>query len=274
MLRDGADAQYVAALDKRTGKLAWKTSRPPMDADTPYEKKAYSTALVVESAGRRQAMVPGAQWVGSYDPETGIELWRIRHGRGFSVAPCPVGGHGMVYLSTGCNQAELLAVRTDGRGDVTETHLVWWAKEQVATMLSLVLVGDEAYCVSDRGVVSCWDAHRGTLHWRHRIGGTHLASPIYAEGRLYFFGWEGKTTVLRAGREYLLLAENELEGNVAATPAVASGALVIRTDHFLYCVAGASGGSAVTEKSTQVGHRVLPKGSIGGRALGARAAGL
>jgi outer membrane protein assembly factor BamB len=243
LVRDGADTQYVAALDKQTGRLVWKTSRPPMDADTPFEKKAYSTPLVVESAGQRQAIVPGAQWVCSYDPETGREFWRIRHGKGFSVAPRPVAGHGMVYISTGCNQAELLALRIDGRGDVTDTHIAWRAKEQVPTMSSPLLVGDEVYCVSDRGVVSCWDAHRGTLQWRHRIGGNYLASPIYAEGRLYFFSWEGKTTVLQAGRKYLPLAENELDGNVAATPAVASGSLVIRTDRFLCCVAASSGQS-------------------------------
>jgi outer membrane protein assembly factor BamB len=241
LVRDGADAQYVAALNKQTGELRWKTARPPMEADTPYEKKAYSTPLVVESAGQRQAIVPGAQWVCSYDPETGTELWRIRHGKGFSVAPRPVAGHGMAYISTGCNQAELLALRIDGRGDVTDTHIVWRAKGPVPTMSSPLLVGDEVYCVSDQGIASCWDARRGKLHWRRRIGGTHLASPIHAEGRLYFFSWEGKTTVLRAGREYIPLAENELEGHVAATPAVASGGLVIRTDRFLYYVAASVG---------------------------------
>jgi len=236
LVRDGCDAQYVAALDKGTGKVLWRTDRPPMQTETRYEKKAYSTPLVVEAGGRVQIVAPGAQWVCSYDPADGREIWRVRHGRGFSLAPSAVYGHGMVYVATGCNVAELWAIRVDGGGDVTRTHVAWRAKGQIPLMSSPVLAGKELYCVSDDGIVSCFDAAGGKVHWRERIGGNHLASPLYADGKLYFFNWEGRTTVLKPGTEFVRLADNPLEGPLAATPAVAGRAIFLRTDAHLYCV--------------------------------------
>jgi len=236
LVRDGSDAQYVAALDKTTGKTAWRTDRPPVQTETSYEKKAYSTPLVIQAAGRTQIAVPGAQWVCSYDPADGSEVWRVRHGRGYSLAPSPVYGRGMVYVCTGYQVAELLAIRVDGRGDVTDTRVAWKAKGQVPLVSSPILVGDELYCASDSGIVSCFDAESGKLHWRERIGGNHLASPLAADGRLYFFNREGKTTVLKPGKHFVRLAENPLEGPLAATPAVAERAIYLRTDAHLYCI--------------------------------------
>ena len=166
----------------------------------------------------------------------GKELWRVRHGRGYSIAPRPVFGHGMVFICTGGYHADLMAIRVDGLGDVTASHVVWKASGPIPLMSSPVLVGDELYCVSDNGVASCFDARNGKLHWRDRIGGTHLASPLAAEGRLYFFDQEGKATVLRVGREFVRLAESRLEGPLAAAPAVAGGAVFLRADRRLYCL--------------------------------------
>jgi hypothetical protein len=223
-------------LDKNTGKTVWKTDRPPMETDSRYEKKAYATPLVVEAGGRTQIIVPGAQWVCSYDPGTGSEIWRVRHGKGFSLAPSPVYGHGLVYVSTGCHVAELWAIRVDGHGDASDTHVAWRGKGQIPLMSSPILMGNEVYCVSDGGIVSCFDAASGKLHWRERIGGNHLASPLGAGGKLYFFSWEGKTTVLLPGKKFTRLAENQLEGPLVATPAVAGSAIYLRTDAHLYCI--------------------------------------
>lgn len=236
LVRDGADVQYVAAVNKNTGRLAWKTGRPPIDAATGNEKKAYSTPLVIEAAGRWQAIVPGAQWVCSYDPATGEELWRVRHGRNYSVAPRPVFAHGMVYLSTGCPAPELWAIRVDGQGDVSGTHVAWRAKGSIPSMSSPLAVGGAIYCVSDNGIASCFDARTGQRLWRRRLGEEHVASPIFAEGRVYCFSRAGKTTVLQAGPQFVQLAENQLEGAVIATPAVAAGAIFLRTDARLYCI--------------------------------------
>lgn len=234
LVRDGADAQYVAALDKRTGRLAWKTMRPPLQGKTGNEKKSFSTPLVIDWAGRPQVIVPGAEWFCAYNPLNGEELWRVHHGKNFSLASRPVFGNGLVYLDTGCPRAQLWAVRPDGHGDVSDTHVVWRVKAAIPTMSSPVLAGKEIYCVSDTGIVSCLDALTGKEHWRHRIGENYTASPIYAEGRLYFFGREGQTTVIRAGKEYAELAVNELESPIIATPAVAGRAIFVRTDMHVY----------------------------------------
>ena len=235
LVRDGCDKQYVAALDKQTGQTVWKADRPPIEAP-PDARKAFSTPLVIQADGATQMIVPGAHWVVSYDPATGREIWRVRHGKGFSLAPRPVYGQGMVYICTGCHVAQLWAIRVDGRGDVTNTHVVWKATEEIPIMSSPLLVGREIYSVSDRGIVFCLDALTGKVHWRYRAPGTYLASPLYADGRVYFFNRDGKTTVLRAGTELEMLAENQLEGSVTASPAVAGNAILLRTDSHLYCI--------------------------------------
>jgi hypothetical protein len=236
LVRDGAGAPYVAALDKRTGRTAWKTGRPPMTAEDKYRVKAYSTPLVVEAGAQAQAIVPGAQWVAAYDPANGREIWRVRHGKGYSLVPRPVYAQGMVYVCTGYEAPELWAIRIDGQGDVTTTHVAWKARRQIPGVASPLATGREVYCVSDTGIASCFDAIGGQLIWRERIGREYRASPISADGRLYLFGWDGRTTILAAGRQFRRLAENPLDGSLAATPAVAGRAIYVRTATHLYCL--------------------------------------
>jgi len=234
LVRDGRDAQFVTALDKETGRTVWKTDRPPIAASSGNLKKSFVTPLLVRAGGRSQLISPGAHWVVSYEPGTGKEFWRVRHGEGFSIGSCPVFGHGLVCFSTGCMKPQLWAVRVDGEGDVTGTHVAWKTPRQVPVMSSPVLAGDELYWVSDDGLASCADARSGQVHWQERLGGSHLASPLCAEGRLYFFNRDGKTTVLKAGKTFEVLAENPLEGPLVATPAVVDRAIFLRTDTSLY----------------------------------------
>jgi hypothetical protein len=165
---------------------------------------------------------------------TGKELWRARHGDGYSGGSSPVFGHGLAIFSTGHTKAELVAVRADGRGDVTATHIAWRTLRQVPVMSSPVLAEDEVYWVSDEGMATCGDARTGEIRWQERLSGLHLASPLYAEGRVYFFAQDGRTTVVRAGKQFEKLAENRIEGTVTATPAIVDGAIFVRTDTRLY----------------------------------------
>jgi hypothetical protein len=142
----------------------------------------------------------------------------------------------MVYVCTGYEAPELWAIRIDGKGDVTETHVAWKANRQIPGVASPLVIGREVYCVSDTGIASCFDAISGKLVWRERIGREYRASPISADGRLYLFGWDGRTTILAAGRQFQRLAENRLEGSLAATPAVAGRAIYVRTATHLYCL--------------------------------------
>lgn len=234
VVRDGCDAQFVAGLDKGSGRTVWRTPRPPVDAELPVLKKSFSTPLVIEVEGRQQVVTIGPHWVAAYEPATGQEIWRARHGTGYSIAPRPVYGHGMVYVCTGGYVAQLLAIRVDGRGDVSQTHVAWTATQQVPLMASPLLVGRELYFVSDSGIASCLDAISGKTHWRERLGGNYAASPFAADGRIYFVSREGKTTVLRPGTQWVRLAENRLQAAVIATPAIGDHAIFLRSDTHLY----------------------------------------
>jgi outer membrane protein assembly factor BamB len=131
----------------------------------------------------------------------------------------------------------VFAIRPDGAGDITESHVVWSVRKAVPNNPSPLLVRDELYMVSDKGVASCLDARTGTLRWRERLGGNFSASPIFADDRIYFFSEEGVTTVLAPGRHFRKLATNKLDGRIMASPAISGSAIYVRTDQHLYCIA-------------------------------------
>ena len=228
---DGSPEAFVVALDKRTGKVRWKTSRrDPAD-------QAYSTPLVIRVGDRDQLVSVGAYRATAYDPLTGKEIWRVGYADGFSNVPRPVFGHGLVYIATGFQQPSLLAVRADGAGDVTKTHIAWTLKRGAPLTPSPLLVGDELFVVNDGGIASCLDAKTGATHWVQRIGGAFSASPVFADGRVYFLSEEGTSTVLAAGKEFRKLAESTLDGAILASMAVSERSIFIRTMSHLYRVA-------------------------------------
>ncbi len=225
---DGRDVQYLAALDKMTGKIRWKRNREGY--------LAYATPLIVRAPGGDQVISPGAFRTVAYEPRTGKEIWQVRYGDGFSNVPRPVYGNGLVYLCTGFQQPSLLAVRTDGRGDVTRSHIAWSLTRGAPLTPSPLLVGDELYLISDNGIASCVDARSGKEHWRVRMDGNFSASPLYGDGRIYFLSEEGESTVIAPGRQYKLLATNRLEGQTLASMAVSGDSIFIRTRTHIYCL--------------------------------------
>lgn len=225
---DGHDTAFVMAVDKQTGTVRWKTTRR-----TPFHQ-AYSTPLVIRVGDRDQVVSIGAFRAGAYDPDTGQEIWRVTYGDGFSNVPRPVYGHGLVYIATGFQEPSLLAVRPDGTGDVTRSHVAWTLRRAAPHTPSPLLVGNELYTVSDLGVATCLDAKTGDVHWRERLGGNYSASPVYADGRIYFQSEEGQTTVVAPGREFRVLGKSELDGATLASMAVAHGSLFLRTQTHLY----------------------------------------
>jgi outer membrane protein assembly factor BamB len=235
---DGFDYQYVVALDKRTGRTVWKTDRT-LDygtADGDF-KKAYCTPAVFEHHGRLQLVSPAAVGTVAYNPLTGAELWKVYHG-GFNPAARPLYSHGVVIISTE-GGLRLLAVRPDGTGDVTKTHIAWTCNKGTPTRPSQLIVGDHLYMVSDQGIVSCLDVTTGTPAWTQRMGGRHSASPIHAAGRIYFFDEDGKSRVIESSpRAFRLVAENQLETGCMASPAVIGDSLIIRTKTHLYRIEG------------------------------------
>jgi outer membrane protein assembly factor BamB len=223
---DGLEAQFVVALDKATGKVRWKKTREGY--------QAYTTPLVVPLATGDQMISPGAFRAVAYDPQTGKEIWQVRYGEGFSNVPRPVYGDGLVFICTGFQQPSLLAVRLDGRGDVTKSHIAWTLKRGVPFTPSPLLVGTELYLISDNGIATCLDAKTGNPYWQVRLGGNHSASPIYADGRIYFLSEEGESVVIAPGKLFKALAQNQLDGQTLASMAVSGGSIFIRSQTHLY----------------------------------------
>jgi outer membrane protein assembly factor BamB len=225
---DGSDDAYVVALDQRTGKVRWKAQRrEPFD-------QAYATPLVIRVGDVDQVVSPGAYRAAAYEVMTGREVWRVSYGSGFSNVPRPVYGHGLVYIATGFQQPAILAVRADGRGDVTRTHIAWTLTRGAPFTPSPILVGDELYVVSDLGILTCVDAKTGVTLWQQRLGGNYSASPTLADGRLYFHSEEGTTTVIQPGRQFRRLAVSQLDGQIFASLAVVDQSFLLRTDTHLY----------------------------------------
>lgn len=240
---DGIDSQAIVALDARSGEVAWRTERSGRMNDNVQFKKSYGTPLVVEQGGREVLVSPAADWLYGYDPRTGEELWKASYGvLGFSVVPRPVVAHGLLFMSTSFLQPELLAFRL---GDGTGTpEVVWREKKGAPTMSSPLVVGDELYVVTDKGVGTCLDARTGAVHWTERLGGNFSSSPLAADGHVYIGNRDGRTFVLRPGPEYRVEAINELDGRIFATPAALGTALYIRTDTALYRIEKPRGGAA------------------------------
>jgi len=236
---DGYDLQYAVALDKDSGRTVWRADRAyDFGTDDGDQKKAYSTPVVIETGGGRQLISPAAKAVVSLDPDTGREIWRVRYEQ-HSAAARPLFAHGLVYVANGRGKSELLAIRPDGRGDVTGTHVAWRALRGIGASPSPVLVGDLVYSVSDKtGVVTCLDARTGAQVWQQRVGGGgHTASLLYGDGAIYVFGEDGTGVAFEPGRAYKELGRSRLgEGGVMATPAIAGRALFLRTESHLYRV--------------------------------------
>ncbi|SPE61409.1 Quinonprotein alcohol dehydrogenase-like [Verrucomicrobia bacterium] len=244
---DGADLQYLVALDKQTGKTVWKTDRsvawndenvPGQMAREGDQRKAHSTPLLVTADGKPQLLSAGAKAAYGYDPRTGRELWRVQY-PDYSVAPRPLFDHGLAFIITGFDKHELWAVKTDGQGDVTDTHVVWKLTTNVGRYSSPLLVDGLIYTITEEGAVTCLEAATGNVVWKERIGGRYAASPVYADGRLYFFSQQGITTVLKPGRAFESLAANSLADGFMASPAAAGKAFFLRTKTHLYRVEAA-----------------------------------
>jgi outer membrane protein assembly factor BamB len=226
---NGGDGNaYVVALDVKTGKTRWKASRrPPAD-------QAYTTPLVIRVGERDEIVSVGAYRTVAYDPANGKEIWRVSYEDGFSNVPRPVFGHGLVFIATGFQQPSLIAVRPDGSGDVTRSHVAWTLRRGAPLTPSPILVGDQLFMVNDTGIATCVDAKTGTIQWQQRLGGNYAASPVYADGRIYFPSEEGVTTVIEPGPTFKRLAVNQLDGAILASMAVAEKAFFIRTHSHLY----------------------------------------
>lgn len=232
---DGMDLQYMAALDKRTGSIAWKTNRSVPINKGASMKKAYGTPLVAKIKGVDQCITPAADAVYSYDPASGKELWHMKY-NGFSNVARPIYDGNVLYISTGFMTPEMWAIKPEGSGELPSDKVLWKDKIQAARQTSPVFSGKRLYMFSDSGVVKCLNSASGKELWREKIAGDAAASPVVADGRVYFFDAQDSATVIADADTYKLLAKNKLDDGFMASPAVAGKALILRTKRSLYRV--------------------------------------
>ncbi|MCC9607805.1 PQQ-binding-like beta-propeller repeat protein [Blastopirellula sp. JC732] len=228
---DGQDKQEVIALDKATGKVAWQTPRNVPDLPKYF---TFSTPLLIEVNGQTQLLSQGSGAIMSVDPSSGEEIWRVKYDLGYSIVPRPVFANGLVYVCTGYDRSTLVAIRPDGHGDVTETHVEYIVDRNVPYNPSPVVIGDALYMVSDNGILSCLDCATGDVRWKERIGGNFSTSLLAAGDLIYMMDEAGMTTVVKAGDEYQEVAKNDLKERALASFGIDKNAILLRTEKALY----------------------------------------
>ncbi len=236
LIFDGFDVQYVVALDKKSGETKWKTDRNiKYSTNNGDYKKGYATPALLTIAGKPQLVCPSAECTIAYEPLTGVELWRFKHG-GMNGSSRPILVGGLLYIDSGHN-GKLFALKIEKlKGNVSNDAVVWEATKDVCVRPFVVVTNGLVFMVSDKGIATCLDARSGKTQWRERLDGEFSASPIAAGGNVYFCGQVGKTYVVAADREYTPVGESRLAEGFMASPAVAGNDLILRTTKALYCI--------------------------------------
>jgi outer membrane protein assembly factor BamB len=233
---DGFDFQYIIALDRLSGKTAWKQDRDiDYGTDNGDFFKAFSTPLVIEVAGNKQLISATSKAVLALHPDTGEEIWRVRFEE-FSATARPLWDGTTLYINTGFGKAKLYAIDPDGQGDTTNTHVRWINTTSIGSKPSQLVYDGCVYNVHDSGVATCIDAATGETIWKERLGGQFSASIILAGGHLYLCDQDGITFVLEPGREFKQVAQNTLVDGCMASPVALSDYLLLRTRSAIYLI--------------------------------------
>ena len=219
---------YIVALDRKTGETVWKVARNN-------RIRSHCTPLIRKLNGKTQMIVAGSHSIVSYDPRDGSEHWYTVGPKGRAVAS-PVFASGLFFVSAAYPSKEMLAIRPDGHGDVTKTHIAWRNRQSAPYVPSPIAVGDYFLAVSDDGIASCFDAETGKRYWRERIGKGHSAAPVTAGGLTYFVSDAGVTRVVRADAHFELIAENPIGERCYASPAISRGQIFLRSEKHLFCI--------------------------------------
>lgn len=229
---DALTNPFVVALNKNTGKVVWKKSR----SETKQARKfSFSTPTFINMGGRSQIISPASGAVFSYDSKTGEELWSVDYG-GWSVIPKPGVYKNMIYVGTGYERAHLLGIRVDekSKGNVTESHVEWEITKRAPNTPSFMIADDLLYFISDGGIATCVEPMTGEIIWQERTAGPISASPVHFDGKIYFLDEQGKTTVIKAGRKFEVIAENKIGERTLASFGISEGAIYIRSEKNLF----------------------------------------
>ena len=231
---DHEGQSFIVVLDKRTGSEIWRTNRD--------ETTTWSTPIVVTADGKLQIITSGNRRTRGYDFQSGELLWEAG-GLYMNTIPTPVFKDGIVYVASGYRKTVIQAIRVTGaKGDVTDTDaIIWQRKKDVPYTPSLLLYDDVLYGLkSNKGILSCYNPTSGELYYGpQRLPGIKgvFASPVGASGRVYLIGRNGTSVVIRSGQSYEVLAENSLNDNFDASPAITRNEIYLRGHKYLYCIA-------------------------------------
>jgi outer membrane protein assembly factor BamB/DNA-directed RNA polymerase subunit RPC12/RpoP len=220
---------YLVAVNRTNGAVVWRVPRPL--------SPSYGTPIVARLAGRDQLLISGAERIASYDPATGKERWFCRWS-GFRSASAVVWGDNRVCASTHWPRGEVVCVRADGSGDVSDTHVVWRHGRNASDVSSPLYYGGRLYLITDTGIASCLDGATGESLWQRRLGAPVAASAVLAGDRILATDERGSTHVFQAGGTFNLLARNSLDDPVLASPALSGDRLLLRSRRFLWCIDG------------------------------------
>ncbi|HKX29967.1 MAG TPA: PQQ-binding-like beta-propeller repeat protein [Blastocatellia bacterium] len=235
---DEGKNSFIVALDKRTGKEVWKTSRPI--------QASWATPLIVKTATRSELITSGNEWIIAYDPQTGKELWKAQ-GHGSNAIPTPLAGHGMAYVYAGFPSKKLMAIKLGGSGDISGSErLAWQYAKGLAYVPSSILYGDYVYLMTDRGLLTCLDARTGKVVYeggRLPVPATFTGSPVAFDDKLLLTSEDGDTYIIKAGPKHEVLSTNSVGEPVYSSLAISDGMIFIRGEKSLYCIARTKGKS-------------------------------
>lgn len=223
---------YLVALDRSTGKTLWKIDREN-------KTRSYSTPLIRQIDGRTQMILSGSKCVASYDPRDGSRHWIVDGPTEQFVASVVYNGK-LLFLTAGFPELHMMAVRPDGSGNVTDTHIAWRTKKGAGYVPSPIAVGDYFLAISDGGVASCFEADSGERAWMERLGTHYSSSLLAADGLVYFTSDEGNTKIVCPGPKLDIVAENKLGEFCYASPAISQGQIFFRGEKHLFCIGTAA----------------------------------
>lgn len=228
---ENTNDSFIAAVDRETGKIVWRTPRERIS-----HHGNYGSPIVATIAGKQQLLLAGHGKISSYNPATGGLIWSCE-GPADVAAYSVAFGDSMVFAVGGYPERNMVAIRADGRGDVSETkHVVWRRRNGIEFAPSPIFHRGQLYFVDDDGIAFCLDGETGDLVWRKRLGGDVSSSLVYADGLLYASNEQGTTFVFNASAPFEMIAKNKLGNSFLATPTICGGRIFLRTDKELFCV--------------------------------------
>jgi outer membrane protein assembly factor BamB len=219
---------YLTALERATGKTIWKTPRPN-------RTRSYCAPIIRHIDGRNQMILSGSKCVASYDPDTGTQHWIIDGPTEQYVASLVYNGE-MLFMTCGYPDHFIQAIRPNGRGNVTRTHVAWQKDKDCSYVPSPIASGPYFLVVSDSGVATCYEATSGKSLWRERLGPHFSASLVTANGLAYFLSDKGVMTIVKAGPKFEVVARNDIGEDMRASPAISDGQMFLRGVKNLYCI--------------------------------------